>query len=130
MFLSGIGVIMDNEETVRKVTRKILERIGYEVVTVKNFSEVIKLYRQAKDSQKPFDIVIMDLTVPGGKGGKEVIKKLFEIDPGVKAILSSGFTYDPIILNFDAYGFCATISKPYNMEELREILHKVIHESN
>ena len=68
----------------------------------------------------------MDLTIPGGMGGKETIKELIKIDPNVKAIVSSGYSNDPVISNFKQYGFSEIIAKPFVMEELSEVLHKVI----
>jgi DNA-binding NarL/FixJ family response regulator len=79
---------------------------------------------------QPFDVVIMDLTIPGGMGGKEAIKKLLEIDPKVKAIVSSGYSTDPVMADFRSYGFSGVAVKPYNIEELSEILDKVIKEKD
>ncbi len=83
------------------------------------------LYKKAKEAGKPFDVVIMDLTIQGGMGGKEAIKELLGIDPEAKVIVSSGFSNDPIMANFMEYGFKGVVSKPYKFEDLSEVVHKV-----
>ena len=88
------------------------------------------MYKKAKESGNPFDIVIMDLTVPGGMGGKEAIKRLLEIDPGVRAIVSSGYSNDPVMSNFKRYGFKGVVAKPYKMKDLAEVLRRVIAEED
>ncbi|MBA7692471.1 Sensor histidine kinase RcsC [subsurface metagenome] len=126
--LTGGGkiLIMDDEEMVRKTAGRILKSIGYEVVFAQDGAEAIELYKKAMQTERPFDAVIIDLTVPGGMGAKESIKKLLEIDPGVKAIVSSGYSNDPVMANCREYGFYAAILKPYKLKELSEILQGVI----
>ena len=80
------------------------------------------LYREAKESGHAFDVVIMDLTIPGGMGGKETIKKLLAYDPAAAAIVSSGYSNDPIMSNYEAYGFKGVIKKPYRIEDLSDAL--------
>jgi len=81
---------------------------------------------KAKQTGKPFDLVIMDLTIPGGLGGKDTIRKLLELDPGVKAIVSSGYSNDPIMAEFEKHGFCGVVGKPYTIKTLSEAVAKVI----
>ena len=83
--------------------------------------------KKQKEAEQAFDAVILDLTVPGGMGGKEAIKKLHEIDPGVKAIVSSGYSNDPIMSDYRQYGFRGVVAKPYEIKELSEVLYKVIN---
>lgn len=125
----GKILLMDDEATIRHTTKKILAYLGYKTVIAKDGAEVLDLYAIAQKSGNPFDVVIMDLTVPGGGGGKETLTKLKKIDPKVKAILSSGYANDGVLNNFHRYGFKGVVIKPYNMEELSATLHKVIHES-
>ncbi|MDL1958432.1 MAG: ATP-binding protein [Deltaproteobacteria bacterium] len=120
----GRVLIMDDEEIVRDVASRMLKHIGYEVDVAKDGAEAIALYEQAQESQFPFNVVILDLTVPGGMGGKEAIEKLIELNPQAKAIVSSGYSTDPVMSNFREYGFSSVVSKPYKIEELSEALHK------
>jgi PAS domain S-box-containing protein len=130
--LQGIGYIllMDDDENVRKCVRNMLNYLGYEVEVAKNGDEAIDLYMKAKESAHPFSAVIMDLTIKGGKGGKETIKELTEIDPEVKAIVSSGYFNDPIMANFKQYGFCGVIPKPYEIEILSSLLDRIINKKS
>jgi len=122
----GRVLVMDDEEMVREVLDSMLEHIGYEVEFAKDGIEAIEQYKRAKELGRPFDAVIMDLTIPGSMGGKEAIQKLLKIDPKVKAIVSSGYSHDPVMANFKKYGFKGVIAKPYKITTLSEVLHKVI----
>ncbi len=122
----GKILLMDDEEPVREVGGEMLEGLGYEVEFTKDGAEAIELYKKAKESAQPFDAIIMDLTIPGRMGGKKAVEKLIEIDPEVKAIVSSGYSTDPIMADFRKYGFSGVIAKPYELNELGEALHKVI----
>ena len=104
----------------------LLNRLGYEAELAKDGSEAIEKYKDAKKSGRPFDAVIMDLTIPGGMGGKEAIKQLREIDPYIKAIVSSGYYNDPIMAEYERYGFKDVMAKPYTVKKLSEVLNKVI----
>ncbi|MEW6109371.1 MAG: PAS domain S-box protein [Nitrospirota bacterium] len=123
----GKVLLMDDEEIVRGVCGEILRQIGYDFEYARDGKEAIELYVKSMRSGKPFDAVIMDLTVPGGMGGKETIQKLLEIDPGIKAIVSSGYSYDPVMADFRRFGFSEVIAKPYKLVELSEVLYKVIN---
>jgi CheY-like chemotaxis protein len=89
--------------------------------------EAIERYRNAKERGQPFDAVIMDLTIAGGMGGKDTIRKLLEYDPDAKAIVSSGYSNDPIMANFREHGFRDVIVKPYKTIDLSRVLHAMIH---
>lgn len=121
-------LIMDDDTTLRLTLSKTLQQLGYDVELAKDGEEAIRMYSEAFDTSKPFDAVIMDLTITGGMGGKEAIEKILEIDPEVKAIVSSGYSDDSLMANYKQYGFCAIITKPYEIEELYEILNSVIKE--
>lgn len=122
----GKVLVMDDEEMVRKTLTTMLKRLGCEAVCVKDGVEAIALYKQSRETGKPFDVVIMDLTIPGGMGGKETIKKLLELDPEIKAVVSSGYFNDPIMSHYQAYGFSSVIAKPYRITELSQILRDVM----
>jgi CheY-like chemotaxis protein len=126
--VSGAGkiLVMDDEEVVRDVAGEMLKQIGYEVEFAKDGAEAIELYNRAKESGNAFIAVILDLTVPGGMGGVETIKKLLEIDPGVKAIVSSGYSNDPVMANFSEYGFSEVVPKPYEIQKVGEVVRKVL----
>ncbi len=122
----GRILLMEDEDTIQKSVTKLLRHLGYEIETAKDGEEAIELYKKAEKSAKPFDLVMMDLTIRGGMGGEETIKKLLEINPDVKAIVSSGYSNDPIMADFKQYGFSGVITKPYEIENLSELLYKVI----
>ena len=119
-------LVMDDEDLLTTFTARMLRRIGYEVEVASDGAEAIDLYRRAKDSKKPFDAVILDLTIRGGIGGEEALKKLYEIDSEVKAIASSGYSNDPVIAGFIEYGFHGAIVKPYKIDEMNEVVSRVI----
>ncbi len=123
---SGRILIMDDEEIIRDSAGMILRAAGYDVEVAREGREAIELYRKAHESGKPFDVVILDLTVPGGIGGKDAVKKLQEIDPAMKAIVSSGYSQDPIMANYRDFGFMGVIAKPYKMRDMSEIVKKVM----
>jgi len=128
VIIGGKGkiLVMDDEEIVREVLGAMLLSIGYEVEYAANGEEAVELYRMAKGSGAPFDAVILDLTIPGGMGGKKAIQGLLKIDPGVKAIVSSGYSNDPVMADFREYGFSGVAAKPYKIKQLSETLHNVI----
>jgi len=122
----GRILFMDDQEGIKKMVRLMLNKLGYAVELATDGAEVIELYKEAKASGQKFDAVILDLTIPGGMGGKETIRKLYEIDPEIKAIVSSGYFNDPIMGGYEAYGFKGAIAKPYEIKELSKMLYKVL----
>lgn len=114
----GRILIMDDEPMVRELSRNILNHLGYEVIETGDGKETLQCYMDARDGDQPIDLIIMDLTIPGGMGGKETITRLKQIDPAVKAIVSSGYSNDPIMADFKKYGFIDVLSKPYTVESL------------
>jgi PAS domain S-box-containing protein len=124
---SGKGkiLVMDDEELVRNFVGKMIINLGYEARLARDGKEAIHIFTEAQESGKPFDAVILDLTVPGGMGGKETMAKLLEIDPQVRAIASSGYSDDPVMADFHTYGFSAIIQKPYKVTEASKVLHEV-----
>jgi PAS domain S-box-containing protein len=123
---SGHVLVMDDEEDIRELTQAILEELGYTAESVENGTEAVDLYWKRKEEGKPFSAVILDLTIPGGVGGKETIEKLLKIDPDIKAIVSSGYSTDPIMANYRDYGFSAVLIKPYRPEEISKVLQKLL----
>jgi len=125
---SGQGrvLVMDDEEIVRAVAGDMLKHLGYVAESARDGDEALAMYRRAQDAGRPYDAVIMDLTIPGGMGGKEAIRRLLGIDPGAKVIVSSGYSNDPVMANFTEYGFRGVVSKPYRLKELGATLRDVI----
>lgn len=117
---------MDDENALRDVAGEMLGHMGYDVEFAHDGIEAIKMYSEATTSKKPFDIVIMDLTIPDGMGGAETIQRLREIDPWVKAIVSSGYVNDPIIKDFKKYNFSGAITKPFDIDELVRVIESVL----
>lgn len=117
-------LLMDDEETVLKVTQRLLIHLGYDVTTARNGEEAVEAYREAMGSDRPIDLVILDLTVQNGMNGREAMVRLRALDPDVRAIVSSGS--DPDINEYASEGFLAAASKPYQIEDLRRVIEQVI----
>ncbi|MBD3274903.1 MAG: PAS domain S-box protein, partial [Candidatus Marinimicrobia bacterium] len=122
----GRILIMDDEESIRDVCSQMLEHLGYEVETAVDGSEAIRKYLNAKSSGNPIQLVIMDLTIPGGMGGEEAIRQLRELDSDVRAVVSSGYSNSPIMANYRDYGFNGVISKPYQIDDLKSVVARLI----
>jgi PAS domain S-box-containing protein len=121
---SGRILVMDDEEALRKLLAQILHRLGYEVECARDGMEAIELYQKAKDSGHGFDALLVDLTVPGGMGGKEVAARLREVDDSVVLIVSSGYSHTPVMSEFRRYGFDDVISKPWTPVQLSQVLRR------
>ncbi|MCF3650861.1 PAS domain S-box protein [Synoicihabitans lomoniglobus] len=124
--LRGRILFMDDEANIRRMAATLLEHLGLEAETVVDGESVVKRFVEAKAEGKPFDVVLMDLTVPGGMGGKETMEKLRALDPGVRAIVSSGYSIDPVLSNYGDHGFCARVTKPYRAADLARVLREVL----
>ena len=126
--LKGTGrvLLMDDEDMVLKTAGPMLEHLGYEVTSARDGHEAIKLYRKASRSRRPFDAVVLDLTVPGVMGGQECIRELLAIDPRVKALASSGYSGDAVEGTYRQEGFSGFVTKPYSLEKLGQALHRLI----
>jgi two-component system cell cycle sensor histidine kinase/response regulator CckA len=126
--LPGMGriLVMDDEEMMLNLVGEILSHLGYEIQPVEDGEKALACFREAQDQGNPFDAVILDLIVSGGMGGKETIEELLKIDPSVKAIVSSGYSNDPVMVEYDRYGFKGALAKPYGINDLRDILSNVI----
>ncbi|HTG00611.1 MAG TPA: ATP-binding protein [Nitrospirota bacterium] len=126
---TGRILVMDDEEIIRDAAQRILQAAGYEVETAKDGNDAVAKYQQAREEGRTFDAVILDLTVPGGTGGRETVQRLKDLDPGVKAIVSSGYSSDPIMANYREYGFHGVIAKPYRISEMSDVVKNVVTSS-
>jgi len=119
-------LLMDDDEILRKLTCKKLIRLGFEVETAREGDEAVALYQAALDAGRPYDVVILDLVIQEGLDGKETIARLLQIDPGVRAIVSSGFVNDPVMSAFWEDGFIEILPKPYKTNELEAVIRRVL----
>lgn len=119
-------LLMDDEEPILDAAGEVLNYLGYTVAFARDGKDALEQYGKALNAGEPFDVVIMDLTVPGGMGGEETIEHLLKIDPDVCAIVSSGYSNDPVMSDYKTYGFKGVITKPYTVEELNDILRQVL----
>lgn len=117
---------MDDDDMVRELAEEMLHYLGYEVQVARDGLEAVQLYREAMARELPFDLVVLDLTVRAGMGGKEALRVLQELDPSVRAVVASGYADDPVMAAFAEHGFMGAISKPYQMEKLSEVVQSAI----
>jgi two-component system, cell cycle sensor histidine kinase and response regulator CckA len=125
----GVGrvLLMDDEAIVRAVAQEMLAHLGYEVVVAREGQEAVCRFGEALEDGRPFDLVILDLTVAGGMGGEEAVRRLREIDPRVKAVVSSGYNESPVMADFESYGFSGVIPKPYRLADLASRVQDVLN---
>jgi CheY-like chemotaxis protein len=126
---NGKVLLMDDEQIILDVTLEVLRFLDYEVMFVRDGAAALDLYKRENEAGVPFDLVILDLSVPEGLGGKDAIVLLKAYDPAVKAIVSSGYSNDPVVQDFAQYGFSGRLSKPYKISDLKEILEQQIKKS-
>jgi CheY-like chemotaxis protein len=126
--MAGKGkiLLMDDEQIILDVTLEVLKFLEYDVMFAKDGSAAIDLYKKEKAANVPFDVVILDLSVPEGMGGEETIRHLREFDPSVKAIVSSGYSNDPVVVDYQEHGFSGRLSKPYKITDMKAILETLI----
>jgi len=127
---TGRVLVVDDEDAIRDLVEFTLTRLGYKVWQAATSLEGVNIYREKFEAGERFDAVILDLTLPGGIGGKEALKKLIEIDPTVNAIVSSGYATDATMSRYQDFGFRGVIAKPYEAAELGKIVHDVIESSH
>ncbi len=121
-------LVMDDEEMLADLAKTMIEHLGYEADVALNGEQAIEMYAEAMEQGREYHAVILDLTVKGGMGGKDALRKLLYLNPNVKAIVSSGYSSDPAMSDCVGYGFKATLGKPYAMEQLKEVLDGILHQ--
>ena len=117
---------MDDEESIRKLAEKIMDLLGFDITTSSDGKDAVDIYEGHLKNGSSFDCVILDLTVPGGMGGKEAAEKILELNPSAKIIISSGYSNDPIMSDFAEYGLKGIVMKPFKIEEIKDIIKKVL----
>ncbi len=122
----GKILLMDDDPFVREVVSEQLGFLGYNVEVAEEGEEAINLYKKAKSEGAPFDLIIMDLTIKGGMGGKDAVKKIREVDKDIPIIVSTGYSDDDIVAEYRDYGFSGVLTKPFKMEELKETLERLL----
>lgn len=125
----GHILIMDDDEEILRSLAILLNRLGFQVNTAKNGDEAIAQYKKAFLQKNPYELVILDLTIQGGKGGKETVKELLKIDPKANVIVTSGYSTDAVFSEYENYGFKGIMPKPYSLEEINTVLNKTMHQS-
>lgn len=120
----GRVLFMDDEEGIRDVMGLMLRRHGYHVTVVGDGHEAVAAYHAAMARGRPYDVVVLDLAVPGGAGALETIGDLRRLDPGVRALVSSGHARDPVMVDPVAHGFTGVVPKPYSIAELVAALER------
>ncbi|WP_136810475.1 response regulator [Desulfosediminicola flagellatus] len=118
-------LIMDDEEMVGEIACQLIAHLGYEATHVKDGQEAVTEYISRFEAGNPYSVVIMDLTIPGGMGGKEAVGEILKIDPEAKVLVSSGYSTDPIMANFSDYGFSGVINKPFDLMAIKSALESM-----
>jgi len=121
-------LVMDDDEIIQEMAVSMFEMLGHSIDVASNGEEAIKMYVKARNKHSSYDVVIMDLTIPGGLGGKDAVKEILNIDPKAKVIVSSGYSNDPVMAEYSKYGFVASIRKPYRLNEMKEVLKKAMRQ--
>ncbi len=127
--ISGKGkiLVMDDDDMVCDMVGEMLKHLGYEVMLTRDGAEAVNAYRIAQERGRPFDVVLMDLTVPEGMGGAEAVKKILKLDSQAKVIVSSGYSEDPVMSDYADYGFSGVVAKPYGLTELSKAIHTLVN---
>lgn len=122
-------LVMDDEGVVRLMCTRLLERLGYRATAVEDGSAALGAFAQAGTDADPFDLVIVDLTVPGGMGGRETGAKLLQLDPHARIVISSGYHDDEVMARYRDFGFTGVIRKPYSLSELSRVVSSALHQA-
>lgn len=122
----GRVLVMDDDETIREALGEMLKGMECEVESARDGAEAVALFKEARSGGRGFDLVIMDLTIPAGMGGKEAVRRVLEIDPAARVIVSSGYSDDPVMSDYGKFGFSGVISKPYKAREMMALVEKFL----
>jgi len=125
----GKILLMDDEQVILDVIHEVLQFLGYDATFARDGAAAIEIYSRERTNGRPFDLVILDLTVPDGMGGKEAFEKLRMVDPKVKVVISSGFTDDPMMAEFAEFGLDGILAKPYRINDIKALLERMIQKN-
>jgi CheY-like chemotaxis protein len=126
MTSKGKILLMDDEQVILDVTLEVLRFLGYDAAFARDGVAAIEIFSKERTGGHPFDLVILDLTVPDGMGGKEAFEKLRKTDPSVKVVLSSGYTEDPMMTDYAKHGLAGILAKPYRISDIKALLEMMI----
>jgi two-component system cell cycle sensor histidine kinase/response regulator CckA len=115
-------LVMDDEDMVGEIACQMLEYLGFEALRVADGVDAVKEYKKHQDDGVPFAAVIMDLSIPGGMGGKEAVGEILNLDQEAKVFVSSGYSTDPVMVNYQEYGFTGGIAKPFDLATMQQVL--------
>jgi CheY-like chemotaxis protein len=121
---------MDDDASVREVMGRMLTMLGYEAASVRDGTEAVRMYERHLQQNARFDVVLMDLTVPGGMGGKAAVREILALDPTARAIVMSGYSNDPVMADHAAHGFRGVLPKPVRMSDVRDVIAQVLDPAN
>ena len=119
-------LFMDDDKDIRNIITQMLQMEGFFVKAAENGEEALDIFMESRKERQDFDILVLDLSVKGGMGGKETLEEIRKMDPRVRAILSTGYNYDPVTMDYKEHGFSAVISKPYKFEDLTEMIEREV----
>ncbi|MBP7636075.1 response regulator, partial [Candidatus Ozemobacteraceae bacterium] len=123
-------LVMDDEKAILSVMQGILRHLGFECVCVSEGNEAISEYRKAAVAGSPFRLAILDLTIRGGMGGLETAEKLHALEPGLRIMVASGYSSDPVMADHTAYGFCHALSKPFTLSDVEKALSAIFDDDS
>jgi len=119
-------LVLDDEELILELVKDIFHILDLEVETVLDGREAVEIFKAARERGEPFDLVLLDMTLPGELDGAATLQEMRKIDPEIKAVVSSGYSADDIISNATKYGFDAAVPKPYSISVLRETVNRLL----
>jgi CheY-like chemotaxis protein len=122
----GRILVMDDVPALVELYESALQSLGYEVTSVSDGNDAVREYVRAQEGGRPFDLVVMDLTIPGGKGGRDTMRDLLRIDPSVRAVVASGYSNDPIMANHREHGFKGALRKPFTVKVMAELIREIL----
>jgi DNA-binding NtrC family response regulator len=121
---------MDDERFILQVASKMLAHLGFTPIIAVSGEEAVQKIREAIQSGGSVRAAILDLTIPGGKGGKEYVGEIRALDPSIKTIVSSGYSDDPVMAEPEKYGFSGTLRKPYEIKQFKRVLRECLEAQN